>query len=55
MIRLLQFLIFGHVHKWETVGRSSWKTVGEFGSELESGPRFVCKCEKCGAYRTFDL
>lgn len=50
MIRLLQFLFFGHIHKWVDVGSGRWQR----GSD-EAGPRYVCKCEKCGAYRAFDL
>lgn len=49
MVRLLKLIFFGHIHKWETVGQSRWERVGG------SGPRFVCRCEKCGSYRTFDL
>ena len=51
MINLLKFIIFGHIHKWETVGQSRW----EHSASVSSGPRFVCRCEKCGAYRVFDL
>lgn len=50
MLRLLQFLLFGHVHKWEELGRS--KLTNDFGGV---GTRFICRCEKCGKPRKFDL
>lgn len=50
MIWLFKMFIFGHTHERETVGQSRWKN--DLGEE---GPRFVCKCKSCGAYKKFDL
>lgn len=56
MMRVLQFLFFGHVHKWETI-----KEVGyqEWGGEIGEGrpskvaTKYVCRCERCGVVKAF--
>ena len=51
MIRLLQWLIFGHVHKWKQVDRTALKMT----DSDEVGTRVECVCERCGVHRKFDL
>ena len=48
MIRLLQYLIFGHIHKWEDIADSRF-TDGDG----ESGSMVYCKCVTCGTHRYF--
>jgi len=47
MIRLFQFIIFGHIHEWEDTSQSTYKTG------LGYGPIVYCKCKKCGEHRSF--
>lgn len=51
MVRLLQLLIFGHVHKWRETNRVrlSMQDSGD------TGTRVYCTCETCGEPRKFDL
>ena len=45
MIRLIQFLIFGHWHKWKIIEKHSlWKN----GYELSTGDLYYLQCEICG-------
>lgn len=56
MLWLLKILFFGHVHKWvNTTGVSRWERHDAYGRVISNGPRYVCHCEKCGAYKAFDL
>lgn len=50
MIRLIQFLIFGHIHKWETESVDPLTT--SFGSR---GDRYILKCKNCGNVKKVDL
>ena len=55
MLRLLQFLWFGHVHKWGEP--FSQVRVFEIGGD-EQRPRwhdYYARCEKCGELRRFRL
>jgi hypothetical protein len=51
MLALLKLIIFGHLHKWIDVGHGRWSRP----EDSSEGPRYVCKCERCGAYKAFDL
>ena len=50
MLRLLQFLLFGHSHKWKETSRCRLNSSG--GSV---GVRIICVCERCGRPKNFDL
>ena len=50
MLRLLQWLLFGHVHKWVEKNRMRLDT--DFGAV---GVRVISECEHCGKFRKFDL
>lgn len=51
MLRLLQFLILGHVHKWETV-KNVRITYTDVNAEAFM---YVCRCETCGRYKRFKV
>ena len=55
MIHLLKLLIFGHVHKWETVETANWRIEGMDGTILKNGKKFICRCETCGSYTAFEV
>jgi hypothetical protein len=48
MLRLIQFLIFGHVCKWKATSQSTFQ-----GSYGDSGPIVYVVCEKCGKRSSF--
>ena len=50
MIRLIEFLISGCWHKWETIDECGLTSV--FGN---TGTRIMLKCEKCGNWKKKDL
>jgi hypothetical protein len=50
MLKLLQYIIFGHVHVWETQ-----RHVELEGPDGGLGSRAECKCKTCGAWKKFDL
>lgn len=50
MIRLLQFLIFGHVHKWVEDCRNPLTRGGS-----TTGQIVFTHCEKCGAQKCWAL
>ena len=47
VIRLIQFLIFGHVHKWVTTREAPLEYTFN-GKTVASGRRYTCRCELCG-------
>ena len=53
MLLLLQLIIFGHVHKWET--KSEHPLFENKDSVAPYGKVIYCECEKCGIHRRFDL
>lgn len=55
MVTLLKLIFFGHIHKWEKVGNSSTWEKHLDGQLVAKGPRFICRCEKCGVFKAFDL
>lgn len=53
MIRILQLLIFGHIHHWEKDGnRMHMKRGATVTSDEFWQP---CRCTKCGAIKTFEV
>lgn len=57
MIRIIQFLIFGHLHKWtvlKSVPYDTWAEEVGVGKKLASGTQYVLRCEKCGEMKTFE-
>jgi hypothetical protein len=51
MIRLIQWLIFGHLHRWQRLERVA--VYDEDGPKLPVYIDWVCSCERCGAIRKF--
>jgi uncharacterized Zn finger protein len=49
MWSLIQFLIFGHIHKWEI---HEVITLTRKGDAV--GKRYVLRCEKCGSVTSID-
>lgn len=50
MIRLIQWLIFGHVHIWE---HEDELDIVETRGGIPLGRAYVCKCKTCGEPRLF--
>ena len=50
MVRLIQFLIYGHIHEWDTV--SYHRLTNDSGDE---GSRWILRCTKCGKTKKVDL
>ena len=51
MFRLFQFLIFGHIHKWET---EKIQSLTVECSEAK-GTRYILRCANCGKVKKVDL
>ena len=49
MLRLIQFLIYGHIHNWfiESKGDLS-------NGEGSKGSRYIMQCNKCGCIKKID-
>lgn len=52
MLKLLQLLIFGHVHKWKIVNVNTLDYNGDFGSG--TCIRYTMQCEVCGNIKKKD-
>jgi len=54
MLRLLQWLFLGHVHKWKVIkeGSASWESTTT--EESSRWTRYVLQCEICGELKTYD-
>ncbi len=52
MIRLIQLLFFGHIHKWEIID----KRRVDYESDFSKGScdRYVLQCERCGNIKVKD-
>lgn len=50
MIRLLQLLFLGHIHKWKRI-----REVDLIHNNAHAGHRYVCECERCGVIRKYDM
>jgi hypothetical protein len=51
VLRLLELLIFGHIHTWEEVERNS--VANDSGTVM--GYAVFCRCTKCGEPKRFNL
>lgn len=54
MIRLLQFLVFGHWHKWKILTKHRYVDFANYVDEkdvLARGTQYTLQCEKCGALK----
>lgn len=49
MIGFIQWLVYGHVHKYTTIKETT--IVDENGSRLRS--RFYVRCDHCGCIKTY--
>lgn len=50
MLRLLQLLFTGHIHKWETM-----QERGLENDYQATGKRVYLKCQHCGVWKKQDL
>ena len=46
MFRLFQFLIFGHIHDWETIEKRNLEDEGKV-----VGQTVYLRCKKCGVFK----
>lgn len=53
MLRLLEFLIRGHIHEWETVNERRLNYSDDFGDNGVC-TRYYLRCKKCGWVRKVD-
>jgi hypothetical protein len=53
MLRLIEFLIRGHIHEWETLGQRKLNWSDDFGGE-GTCDRYIVRCKKCGWVRKID-
>ena len=53
MLRLLELLVRGHVHEWETISERRLKWSNGLGEE-GTGTRYTVRCKKCGWIRKID-
>lgn len=54
MLKLIQLLIFGHIHKWETAGEANIYAV-ERPDSRPIGYLKILKCRKCGLWKQQEL
>lgn len=54
MIRLLQLILFGHVHKWKVMEEQSFYN-DRIPQGYRAGILYVCQCESCGAIKPFQI
>jgi hypothetical protein len=50
MLRLLQILIYGHIHEWEETERFTLTN-----NKTPIGITIMARCVKCGLPKRFDL
>jgi hypothetical protein len=55
MMRLLELLIFGHVHKWKEDKRFALTGPNWNGERATIGEKVHCTCEICGKPKAFKL
>lgn len=53
MLRLLELLIRGHIHEWETIDQRTLEWSDDFGGN-GTGTRYYVRCKKCGWIRKID-
>lgn len=54
MIRLLQMLFMGHVHRWKTIEKTNLSTM-DGDKVAATGARYIQQCETCGIVKKRDL
>ena len=52
MIRLIQLLFFGHVHKWEIIAKRRLDYVSDFSNG--TCERYILRCQHCGNIKVKD-
>lgn len=55
MLRLLQFLIFGHVHKYEIIDKGHVVDIDDDGRKCVYGNWYDLKCSHCGKVKRSSL
>ena len=50
MIRFLQFLFYGHIHKWKIIDKYDLA----YSAKTSTGTRYVLQCSKCGDIKMHD-
>jgi hypothetical protein len=53
VLRLIQFLIFGHIHKWKIISKVN--LYNSASSSMPHGDRYVLQCEICGNLKQKDI
>lgn len=53
MLRLLEWIIRGHVHEWEIIDKRQLNWSDSFGEE-GTCTRYYLQCKKCGWVRKVD-
>lgn len=54
MLRLLQLLLIGHVHKWKIIGDVPYERHDDTGFVEARGRRYILQCEHCGKIHRSD-
>ena len=54
MIRLLQLIIFGHIHQWEILGKTRVFESETIKDDLPIGIKYVLQCKHCGEMKKFE-
>jgi hypothetical protein len=52
MIRLIQMIVYGHIHKWAIIDKRRLDYVSDFSNG--SCDRYTLQCEHCGAIKVKD-
>lgn len=55
MLRLLQWLVYGHVHEWETIAERKLVDNPDGSGYSALGRRYVLRCRRCGEVVKRDL
>jgi len=53
MLRLLELLLRGHIHEWETIDKKRLEWTNDFGDN-GIGTRYFLRCKKCGWVKKID-
>lgn len=53
MLRLIEWLIRGHIHEWETINVQRLNYSDDFGDNGTCS-RYYLRCKKCGWVRKVD-
>lgn len=55
MWRLIQLIIYGHIHKWKTLEKLKIYHPEHKPGDLPSGDRYIQQCEICGKVQKRNL